>query len=379
MRRAGGHDGVAAASWRGELRRRAGDAPAPSSDEAAWFVVEVQTSGRAAEVLRPLSSFVACERLLRRARARDGGRLPVKRMRACAEGGALVPCAHELRRRTRLIDQINAWLAEAGAAAAADAPEGRLRGLWANFTSPLVADGIVSARRRAARGADGGELELELRARRLSQFFTGDAEGELMARLATEAMAAAAGPVVFLEPSAGAGDIVRHLARAIATGARAARVIGIDVDARLAAAHGWVCADFLRLRGAADVAGMEGVPRRNACVVTNPPFNSNKAADRGGDDDGGDSLALEFVRHAFSFADTVVFLLPKRYASIEDWDGAVGGAAPDGGGRPRAIDFRRATPVISAGFQFCGARVVQPVFVGVLTRRGAHDDAVAAR
>lgn len=340
-----------------------------------------------------------------------GTQLPVAKMKACVRAAHTTGTAEDARRWTLLARLLNAWLEETASTAratlaasersdAAIEPGARLRfdEVWANFTSPLVTDGIVG-RRRHGRGAHAAdeETELMLRARELNQYFISAAEGELMVKLAMEAMADVAddGPVVFLEPSAGGGDIVKLFPRS-------SKVVGIDIDPRLAKEHGWLCADFLSLRGASDVSELHGIPPRNVCVVTSPPFNSNKVGQPaaasgkvGAQASNNDTLAFEFVRHAIqSFADTVVFLLPKRYASIDNWDEALRAPwgrkaeattttslvepplpvpSPSSSEECRGIvEFRRATPVIKAHFSFCGAKkVVQPVFIGVLRRRGA--------
>ena len=101
-----------------------------------------------------------------------GTRLPVAKMKACVRAAHTTGTAEDARRWTLLARLLNAWLEEAASTAratlaasersdAAIEPGARLRfdEVWANFTSPLVTDGIVG-RRRHGRGAHAADATL---------------------------------------------------------------------------------------------------------------------------------------------------------------------------------------------------------------------------
>ena len=169
------------------------------------------------------------------------------------------------------------------------------------------------------------------RARDLSQFWTSEEDAALVVAAAVERLPACGsdgarvgmdsltdGDFAWIEPSAGAGAIFSKLPR------RRAGAVGVDIDGDLAERHGWVSADFLGLdrdqlcRAAFQTQGSRWCApntsycysRRHTVVVGNPPFTSVRS--------GGDTgLAAKFIQHAVSMADTVVMLLPGRFAKPE--------------------------------------------------------------
>lgn len=121
-------------------------------------------------------------------------------------------------------------------------------------------------------------------------------------------------------------------------------------------------ADYLTTTKAS--LGLEDVANRDIAVVTNPPFVSH------GEDGARDpSLASSFVQHALSMADTVVMLLPARYARAEWQEGAMAGCG-------REVACWTVGDVRRAKFQMGGnvKEVTQPsVFV---VFRVCHDSGV---
>ena len=96
---------------------------------------------------------------------------------------------------------------------------------------------------------------------------------------------------LFVEPSAGAGDIYKFLPHP---------KVGIELDTKLATTHGYTAINFL-----------EWVPKTHRPVVTigNPPFNEAKVVGnyRPG------NLAIKFINHAAQFSDVIAFILGRNF------------------------------------------------------------------
>ena len=101
----------------------------------------------------------------------------------------------------------------------------------------------------------------------------------------------------FIEPSMGTGRFYDLLPKN--------KRIGIEIDDLLNAdIHG----DFLKQTKSS--LGIEPIPSSKIVVVGNPPFSfSHRIKQRGGKT----NLALEFVKHSFTMADTVAFILGLNF------------------------------------------------------------------
>jgi len=113
---------------------------------------------------------------------------------------------------------------------------------------------------------------------------------------------------VFIEPSAGAGDIFAALP--------AGRRVGVELDPgmclKAAKERGFefLQEDFLNIDEQTLGVTVEGVPKSHRVVIGNPPYVVRDEAGRPTN-----SIIVAFMSHALRIADTVAFLLPPQCAT----------------------------------------------------------------
>lgn len=145
------------------------------------------------------------------------------------------------------------------------------------------------------------------------QFQTDDLVSERLVKTTMKFLLHPKNQTIFIEPSAGMGSFCKHLPK---------NTICIDIDASLKKKfpHYYI-SDFLHITP--EMIDLVNVDPSKVVVIGNPPFSASKKEEnraRGIVLGGSKNMALHFINHASTMADTVAFVLGLNFRrpSIRD-------------------------------------------------------------